>query len=384
MKPRLIPLIPLLALLVISLTACGSAQTTPTPAPVMDADAVIAEGHILPRKDITLFFTVRGRVDQILVEEGQTIKKGTVLIRLADREQADAALAAANLELTAAQQAFDEFMRTTDIHRAQAWQTYMQAQAERGKAEREWEKLNLDSIEDDIEDAQADVRKYKKELEDAQKEFDRYKDLDKNNSQRKQAKNDLEKAEENYNEAVRKLEQITRKRDEVRARLDNALATEAEAKRKYDLTRDGPDAEQLALLEARLNNAKAQVAAAQNTLQNYDLKAPFDGVITDINLTPGEYVGPEKWAVKIADFSAWYIETSDLTELEVVKIFEGQQVEVIPDALPGLTLKGQVEKIAQSYTAQSGDILYEVKIRLNDEDPRLRWGMTVEVTFLPE
>lgn len=384
MKPKPILLISILTFLTILLTACGSAQTTPTPAPVIDAGAVIAEGHILPHRDITLFFTVRGRVDQILVEEGQTVKKGTVLIRLANREQAEAALAAANLELTIAQQAFDEFMHTTDIHRARAWQTYMQAQAERGKAEREWEKLNLDNIEDDIEDAQADVRKYKKELEDAQEEFNRYKDLDKNNSQRKQAKTNLEKAEENYNEAVRKLEQITRKRDEVRARLDSALAAEAEAKRKYDLTKDGPDAEQLALLEARLNNAKAQVAAAQNTLENYDLKAPFNGVITDVNLTPGEHVGPEKWAVKIADFSAWHVETSDLTELEVVKIFEGQRVEIVPDALPGLTLKGQVEKIAQSYTAQSGDILYKVKIRLDDEDPRLRWGMTVEVTFLAE
>jgi multidrug resistance efflux pump len=366
------------------LTACGSAPTTPTPAPVIDADAVIAEGHIIPRRDITLFFAVRGRVDRILVEEGQTVKKGDLLIRLADREQAEASLAAANLELTDAQQTFDAFMRTTDIHRAEAWQNYMQAQIERAKAERDWEKLNLDNIEDDIEDAQADVRKYQKELEDAQEEFDRYKDLDKDNAQRKQAKDDLEKAEEDYNEAVRKLEQIIRKRDEVRARLDAAIAAEAEAKRKYDLTKDGPDAEQLALLEARLNNAKAQVAAAQNALDNYDLKAPFDGVVTDVNLTPGEQVGPEKWAVKMADFSAWYIETSDLTELEVVKVFEGQRVEIVPDALPGLTLKGQVERIAQSYVAQSGDILYKVKIRLEDKDERLRWGMTVEVTFLTD
>lgn len=163
------------------------------PAGLADCHAARRTGRLRPLK-----------TDRRSVEESQTIKKDTVLIRLANREQAEAALATANLELTIAQQAFDEFMRTTDIHRARAWQTYMQAQAERGKAEREWEKLNLDNIEDDIEDAQANVRKYKKELEDAQEEFNRYKDPDKNNSQRKQAKTNLEKAEENYNEAVRK------------------------------------------------------------------------------------------------------------------------------------------------------------------------------------
>ena len=46
-------------------------------------------------------------------------------------------------------------------------------------------------------------------------------------------------------------------------------AAEAEAKRKYELTLDGPDAERLTLLEARLENAKAQVASAENNLDNY-------------------------------------------------------------------------------------------------------------------
>lgn len=381
MKRKLISTLLLMAVL---LTACGPGQATPAPAPFIDADAVIAEGRILPRQDITLFFSVRGRVDTILVAEGDAVKKGDVLIRLADREQAEAALAAANQELTAAQKAFDDFMRTTDVHRADAWKKYMEAQIERAKAEREWEKLDLDKIKDDIEDAEADVREYKEDLEDAQEEFDRYKDLKEDNSKRKTAKDDLEDAEEDYNEAVRKLEQITRKRDDVRARLDAAIAAEAEAKRKYDLTKDGPDAEELSLLDSSLNNAKAQVASAQNTVDNYDLKAPFNGVVTDIDVTIGEQVSPEKWIVKMADFSDWYIETSDLTELEVVKIFEGQRVEIIPDALPDLELDGTVTRISQSYTSQSGDILYTVKIHLDDNDPRLRWGMTVEITFLKQ
>jgi len=94
-------------------------------------------------------------------------------------------------------------------------------------------------------------------------------------------------------------------------------------------------------------------------------------------------IGTEKYAVQIADFSGWTIETSDLTELEVVDVREGQQVDIAPDALPGLTLKGTVESISQSYKLQGGDVLYTVKIRLDGTDPRLRWGMTVQTTFQP-
>ena len=59
----------------------------------------------------------------------------------------------------------------------------------------------------------------------------------------------------------------------------------------------------------------------------------------------------------------------------------GQQVEVIADALPGKTMIGIVEEIAITPRNQAGDILYNVRIRLQDVDSLVRWGMTVEVTF---
>ena len=95
-------------------------------------------------------------------------------------------------------------------------------------------------------------------------------------------------------------------------------------------------------------------------------------------------MAPEYRAVRLADLSELKVETSDLTELEVVKIFEGQTVEIVPDALPDELLMGKVEKIGQSFATQSGDILYTVTIKLNESHPDLRWGMTLELTFIPE
>ena len=377
-------LILLLVIPALILTACGGQEAMPTPQPdLLPVEAVIAEGHLVPNDDLTLSFSVRGKVAEILVEEGDTVNEGDVLIRLADREQAEAALAAAQLELTTAQQAYDEFVRTEGLGRADAWQAYMDAQIVRAEAEREWEDLNIDNIDDRIDDRKADVEDAQEDLDDAQEEFDKYADLDEENSKRKNAEDDLEREQEDYNEAVRDLEEEIRERDTVRAALDQALADEAEAKHQYEISLDGPNAEQLALLEARLNNAKAQVASAENTLANYELKAPFDSEVMDLNVSVNEMVGPENWAVIVADTSQWYIETSDLTELEVVDVAEGQGVNIVADALQDVEMQGEVEEVSQSYKSQGGDILYTARIRVDDVDPRMRWGMTVEVTFEP-
>jgi len=372
----------LIGILILLLSACGPAEEPVMPQPTLiPAGAVIAEGHLVPENDLVLSFSVRGKVKEILVEKGERVREGAVLIRLGDREQAETALAAAQLELTSAQQAYDALIRNEGFDRAGSWQAYMQAQVERASAEREWEALNLDNIKDNIEDAKTEVRDRKEDLDEAQKEFDKYKDLNEDNAKRKDAEDDLENAQEDYNEAVRDLEEETRERDTVRAELDQAQAAEAEAKYNFEKTLNGPDVEKLALLEARLDSARAQVASAENTLANFELKAPFDGVVLDINLSVNEMVGPETWAVILADTSQWYVETSDLTELDVVDVGEGQKATIVADALPDVEITGRVEEISQTFKSQGGDILYTVRIKVDEIDPRMRWGMTVEVTF---
>ena len=64
----------------------------------------------------------------------------------------------------------------------------MDAQAARGKAEKKWDDLNVDDIEDNIDDRKATVEDRRKDLKDAQEDFDKYKDLDEDNSSRKTAK----------------------------------------------------------------------------------------------------------------------------------------------------------------------------------------------------
>ena len=376
------------AILVIALIFSGCSEAaTATPvvrATVVPPDAVIAEGRIVPNNDLYLSFPVRGEVAEILVESGDSVKTGEVLIRLADREQAEASLAAAQTELSAAQQAYDDFVRLADFAHAQAWLALLQAQATRAEAQSAWDDLDIDEIDDRIDEAEAEVNDTREALDEAQDDFAKYADLSENNASRQNAKDDLDTAQKDYNEAVRVLEETQREKDLPRATLDEALAAEAEARRNFENTLSGPDAEQLGLLESRLESAKAQVTAAENALDNYELKAPFDGTVVDLNVSVNEMVGPETWAVLVADFSQWYVETNDLTELKVVKLFEGQKATIVPDALQELEITGTVVEINQGFYIQGGDISYKVKLSIPEADPQLRWGMTVEITFEPQ
>ncbi|HLA88317.1 MAG TPA: HlyD family efflux transporter periplasmic adaptor subunit [Anaerolineales bacterium] len=371
MKKNILSFVTLFAILALFLSACGNApQATPAPAEVGTPDEVIAEGRLEPIRATNLSFQVRGVVEQVLVKAGDTVSEGDVLARLANAGAAEA-------QLVLAQNAYDLLIRNASGERARLWQAYMETQVVRAQAEKKWEDLNVTAIEDRIEDAQAEIEDRKADLEDAQKEFDKYKDLDQDNSKRKNAEDDLEQAQEDLNQAMRDLEKEMRDRDTVRAAYEAALAAESEAKYQYEISLDGPNADQLAF-------AKANLDAANDALSNYVLAAPFAGVVADVNVKAGEQVGAETRAVSIADFSAWGVETTDVTELEVVKLVEGQKVIIRPDALSDLQLKGSVIEISNAYTQLGGDILYTVRIRVDETDSRLRWGMTVEIVFLEQ
>lgn len=384
MKKKIYRMLVLGTTFVFLISACASqpvATEEPSSTTVELESGIIAEGNLKPERALNLSFQAAGVVEQVNVRIGDSVGQGDVLARLSNASQAEAQLAAARLELITAQQALDTLTRTGGENLASKWTAYMDAQAVRAEAEREWEDFNIDDIDDRIEDAETEIRDRQEDLDDAQEEFDKYSDLDEDNSTRQNAEDDLEAAQEDYNEAVRELEELTRERDTVRAALDAALGAEAEAQHQYEISAEGVNADQLELAQARLENAQAQVAAAESNLSGYVLTAPFDGVVADVAVVVGEQVSAESRAVSIADPSAWMVETSDITELEVVDIAEGQNVTFIADALPDVTMEGVVSEISQSAYAQSGDVIYMVRIRVNEVDPRVRWGMTVEVDF---
>jgi HlyD family secretion protein len=120
--------------------------------------------------------------------------------------------------------------------------------------------------------------------------------------------------------------------------------------------------------------------AAQASLDDLELKAPFDGTIISNDMKPGQAVSPTV-SVMLGDISTWQVETTDLVEQDIVNIQPGDPVTVAVDAIPSLKLSGVVSRIKQMGIANKGDTTYTVTIDLEQSDPRLLWNMKAFVAF---
>jgi len=137
----------------------------------------------------------------------------------------------------------------------------------------------------------------------------------------------------------------------------------------------------VAQAEAGVNSAQATVDAARAALERMTLPAPFDGVVAELSAEVGELVAPGAPVVMLSSDGRWAVETGDLIELDVVDLAVGQPVEVTLEALPDRTLRGTVIDIGRVPEVVRGDVVYQVRVALDDyPDLPLRWGMTAEVS----
>jgi len=344
MKPRMFILFVALSLFFAACSSSGkvAAPSTPETIPtVLADDTIIAEGRVEPITYAEIAFNASGVIGDVLVKEGQSVKNGQSLIRLGN--ESDTNYAAAQLELVSAQKAWDDLLNSRDADFAQAVIDLKDAKEAYDKAD-----------------------EYLTYLKNAQKVPQ---------TQNKVFLIQTWKGYE-YRYKTRHFKGPAPEDWIIEAANDLALkkADLDKAQRAYDRLKDGPDADQLPLLEAHLNAAKAGVAA-------FEVTAPFDGVVAELNAKKGSSINAGQIAVTIADTSSWIVVTTDVTEIDVVKLEEGQPVTVTLDAIPDVALKGKVLAIGQNYSQNQGDIVYEVTVLLTDTNPAMRWGMTAAVKF---
>jgi multidrug resistance efflux pump len=378
MKSRALPILSILIIASFLLAACGglpggAGAGTPTPLPtVISQTNIVSEGRVVPRDDVQLSFATAGKVDEVLVEKGDLVKTGDVLARLSNREQIEAAIAGAESELLAAQQARKKLDDDLAIAQVQAAAAMSAANKTMKDAQYQIDNFTVPQNMLGMMPLEA-IAKMKELLDKARDRFEPYKYYPSGNETRKDLKEDLDNAQSDYNTAVRWL-QLETNLTEAETRLNEAL-------KDYQDLQKGPDTDAIAAADARIKAAEENLTAAKANLENFDLIATIDGTVVDIDLVVGQDVSPAQPVMRVADLSQLYVETDDLTEIEVVDVEVGQKVTVVADALPNVEMTGTVESISQVFEEKRGDITYTVRIILDDPDPRLRWGMTVVVTF---
>jgi multidrug resistance efflux pump len=383
-------LVSLAGLLLAACSAIGGPATasTPTPLPPLEADvAVVSEGRLAPADEVQFAFFTSGQVEEVLVQEGDQVEVGQVVARLGNREEIESAIASAQIELLSAQQARQKLFDSLPEQQTAALQALKDARKLVRDAEQKLRGFDWPTEPIDIEVARANVALAERALENARKDYKPYEDKPEDDFRRASFLNKLSDAQKRYDNAVRELNRLTGEitpdfdLDQAQTELSIAQSRLKLAEEDNEKLKDGPDPDDLAAADARIQAAEAALAAAQVTLERLELLATLGGTVVDQELMVGQPVSPGQAVMRVADFSQMYAETDDLTEIEVVDIAIGQAVTVIPDALPELELSGVVESISQVFEEKRGDITYTVRIRLDTVDPRLRWGMTVAITF---
>lgn len=278
---------------------------------------------------------VSGIVDKINVHENETVKAGQVLFNL-QSDTFKIALDGAKAQLG---------VQRNQIANLKA--SYQQSLAE-------------------ITQAEADLPYY-------QDQFDRQQNLVNNGSATQSA----------YDEAKHNLEVAQQKVSVAKAEASTTLA-------QLGGNADQPVEENPLFLQAKSN-----VDNAQRELDHSVVKAPFDGVVTNVNaLQVGSYLQASQQAFSLVSTNnLWIAASPKETELTYVK--PGQEATVYVDTYPGVAWKGKVESIspasgssfsllpAQNTTGNWVKVVQRIPMRVSIEDqqgkPPLRVGMSTVV-----
>ena len=373
----------LLGCLALVLAACGSAPSTATPtAEAVQAKntnvATVAEGKLEPAQSMALNFTSGGLVTEVNVKEGQTVEAGDVIARLKSDAQRDAlAEAEAALAVAEADQAAYRSQLPQLIAAAEAEVKAAQAQQAGAAAGRD---RPAEIVEAEAALAQA---RYAQTPIETSMDIMRLYELDSGEHWQKMqlAYANAVKATQAAEARVQALKAGSPGDRAATAQIDAAQAAEAAAQARLEQLIAERDGRATDSFEAAIQQAQAAIDSAQAALAQTELRAPLAGTIAQLNLKAGELTPREQPAVVLADLSSWQIETDDVSEIKVPSIKVGQPVMIRIDALPELTLKGEVESISSVAQLKSGDVIYPVRIKVLENDSRLRWGMTVAVAF---
>jgi multidrug resistance efflux pump len=434
-------------------TGC-STQTNamPTATPTLKSGAIAqtvaasitANGVLLPYRQVRLVSDVGGLVESIPVVIGARTRAGETLVSLDSSEaqvslqlaqtrlaaaqanynltaaslpaEHQAAVAAASLELTAAQQALDAIYKNADMVAAQALQALVAAEKEVADAQHRLKSLQMDADQAYIDAAHANMILAKAQLEKAEKAFEPWKNKREDSLNRAVFQSKLAQAQQIYAAAVRNYNSLFAISDgnpiaQAEADLVLAKANLASAQDTYDRLKEGLDPIEVALAEFRVENARAQLdlatsanstseklalaqadvdtaqlnlVLAQAKLDKMTITAPMDGVISAIQVSEGEWAVPGGVVIELLDTSNWLLETKNVGELQIGRVELGQQARARVNAFQNETLEGHVIAISPDAVVQQGDTTYTLVIQLESTELNLRPGMTARVEILLE
>ena len=281
---------------------------------------IATNGKIEPVNNFEAHAPVAASVERLLVKEGEAVRKGQLLVVLDD---ADARTKAAHAE--------------TQLKAAQA----DLAAIERGGNQEEV--LNFDV-------------------------------------QLTKARTDRDTAQRNL-EALKKLQQNGAASEGEVREAENALAR-ADSQLKFLNQRQSKrySNAEIAHVEARRDEARAEFDAAQDTLAKSNVHAPFDGIVYSLPVKQGGFVANGDLLLQVADLRTVLVRAF-VDEPDVARLAVGDQIQITWDAVPGRIWTAAVTGIPSTVKLHSSRNVGEITSVVDNKDLKLLPNVNVGVTI---
>lgn len=284
----------------------------------------MATGDIFAAARVEVFSKVEGRLQELRVEQGDTVQADQVIARIDDAElKAQVEKATADLDALHA----------------------------------DWAQMQAGALPEEIAQAEERVQQTRAELANTERLLERTRAMTERGLQSTQ---DLE---------------------DVTLRVTQARAAHSIAEKRLKLLRDGARAEDRLALQARLRAAQATLRLAQTELQNAVITAPITGIVSHRHVDLGAYIADGTSIVTIVDMDTVKIRVP-ISERDIGRLRPGLESRLRVDAYPEETFEGTVRRISPTIdpASRSG----EVEIVVSNPDYRLKPGMFAKVIIILE
>ncbi len=274
-------------------------------------------------------FKVSGRIVQLPVDEGMTMKKGDLLARLDS----------------------DDYRQQVQVD--EATMHVRDSQLALGLAGSRAQEI--EATRQSVVDAHAD-------LDQKEKDFARY-------------------------EALYKKDEISGQiRDQAATAVTRAQATLDRAQQVYSQLVEGTRKEELDIDRSNVQQAHQNLQMSRIRLSYTVLRAPFNGIVLVRQAELGEVVAPGAPVVTLADLDHIWLRVY-LPETDLGKVHWGQDVEVRTDTYPGKAYRGRVSLISSEaeFTPKSVQtqqervtLVYRIKVDVENPNYELKPGMPAD------
>jgi membrane fusion protein (multidrug efflux system) len=288
---------------------------------------------------------VAGEVLTVAMQDFQHVKAGDLLIQI-DPADYEAQVAQAEAGVSGAQAALDNLDNQVELQYA----TIAQAEAQRVSAQaREVEARQEQERQQSLSQSEAGTRQ---KLEQAVADHAR--------AQAEAQRVSAQAREVEARQEQERQQSLSQSEAGTRQKLEQAVADHARA--QADVKASGAviaaQRHQLEVLSgtkkqraADLLGARATLAAARLKLGYTKITAPFDGVVGERQVQPGDYVNIGTNLINVVPLPNVYL-IANYKETQLTHVRPGQGVDVTVDSFPGQTLRGRVERISPASGSQ--------------------------------